>query len=35
MTELLCKVCDREIFENESELNKYLASLRKSYDRSL
>ena len=35
MTELLCKVCDREIFENESELNKYLASLRKTYDRSL
>ena len=35
MTDLLCRVCDREIFENESELNKHLASLRKTYDRSL
>ena len=35
MTELLCKVCDREIFENESELNKYLTTFRKTFDRSL
>ena len=35
MTELLCKVWDREIFEKESELNKYLATFRKTYDRSL
>ena len=35
MTELLCEVCDREIFENEIERNKYLATLRKGNDRSL
>ena len=35
MTELLCKVCDREIFENESELNKYLASLRNPNDKRI
>ena len=35
MTELLCKVCNREIFENESERNKYLATLHKENDESL
>ena len=34
MTELLCNVCDHEIFENESERNKYLATLRKKNDKS-
>ena len=29
MTELLCKVCNHEIFENEPERNKYLTTLRK------
>ena len=29
MTELLCKVCDQEIFEKESERGKYLATLHK------
>ena len=28
MTDLLCRVCNREIFENQLELDKYLASLR-------
>ena len=35
MTELLCKVCDREIFENESERNKYIATLSKRNDKGL
>ena len=35
MMELLCEVCDREILENESERNKYFATLRKENDRSL
>ena len=35
MTELLCRLCDREIFENESELKKYLATLRKKDDKSI
>ena len=35
MTELLCRVCDHEIFEDETELNNYLASQRKPNDRSI
>ena len=35
MTELLCQVWDREIFENETELNKYFATLRKENDKNL
>ena len=35
MTELLCPVFDREIFENETELNNYSATLSKTYHRSL
>ena len=27
--ELLCKVCDREMFENESEYEKYITTLRR------
>ena len=27
--DLLCEVCDRSIIDNESEYNKYLATLRK------
>ena len=33
--DLLCPVCDSEIFENESERNKYLATLRKRNDKSI
>ena len=33
--EFLCEVCNRSIIENESEYNKYLATLRKENDRSL
>ena len=33
--DFLCKVCDREILENESERTLYIATLRKRYDRSL
>ena len=29
---LLCAVCDREIFENESEYENYLTTLRKTND---
>ena len=32
---LLCKVCDSEILENESEHNNYLSILRKKNDKSL
>ena len=32
---LLCEVCDRLIIENESEYNKYLATLPKENDKSL
>ena len=32
---LLCKVCDSEILENESEYNNYLATLRKRNDKCL
>ena len=35
MTELLCKVCNRDIFEKESKLNKYLASLRNPNDKRI
>ena len=31
--DFFCKVCDREIFEKESERNNYLASLRKRNDK--
>ena len=33
--DLLCKQCDRDIYENESERKKYLASLRKENDMSV
>ena len=33
--DFLCKVCDREILENELERNIYLVTLRKAYYRSL
>ena len=33
--ELLCKVCDREIFENESERNNHTATLHKKNDKCL
>ena len=33
--DLLCKVCDRLIIENESENNKYLATLCKENDKNL
>ena len=33
--ELLCKVCDRSIIENESEYKEYIATLRKRNDKSL
>ena len=29
MTSLLCKICDREIFEDESEFTNYMATLPK------
>ena len=35
MTELLCRVCDREIFKNESERISYLATCRKKDDKSI
>ena len=35
MTSMLCVKCDYEIFNDENELNHYLASLHKRYDRSL
>ena len=31
--EILCKVCAREIFENESECNNFLATLLKRNDK--
>ena len=33
--ELLCKVCDRSIIENESDCYEYLSTLRKKNDESL
>ena len=35
MTDIFCQVCDYGIFNDENELNYYLASLHKRYDRSL
>ena len=35
MTDFLCVKCDYEIFHDENELNYYIASLRKRYDRGL
>ncbi len=35
MTDILCPNCDYEIFNDENELNYYIASLRKRYDRGL
>ena len=35
MTDSLYRVCDREIFENESVYEKYIATLRKKNDKSL
>ena len=35
MTDILCRVCGYEIFNDENELNHYLASFHKRYDRSL
>ena len=32
---ILCKVCDRSIFENESEYKNYLSTMRKKNDKSL
>ena len=31
----LCRVCDKEIIENESEYKNYLAFLRKKDDKSI
>ena len=31
--ELLCKICDREISENEFQRNNYLPTLRKRKDK--
>ena len=33
--DLLCKICDRSIIENQSECMNYLATLRKENDKSL
>ena len=33
--DFLCKVCDREILENESERIHYIATVRKRYDNCL
>ena len=33
--DLLCRVCDRSIIENESEYKNYIASLRKKDDKSI
>ena len=35
MTEILCQVCDYEIFNDKQELNYYLTSFPKRYDRGL
>ena len=35
MTDLLCRVCNREIFENQLELDKYLASLHNPNDKRI
>ena len=33
--DLLCKVCDREIIENESEYKNYIATQRKEDDKTI
>ena len=33
--DLLCRVCDRSIIENESEYKNYVATLRKNGDKSI
>ena len=33
--DILCKVCNKDIIENESEYNFYIANLRKKDDKSL
>ena len=35
MTDILCSNCDHEIFHDKNELNYYLATFRKRYDRGL
>ena len=35
MTGILCEKCDYEIFNDKNELNFYLASFHKRYDRGL
>ena len=35
MTDILCQVCDYEIFNDKNEFNYYLTSFHKRYDRSL
>ena len=35
MTDFVCMKCDYEIFHDENELNYYLATFRKKYDRGL
>ena len=35
MTEFLCEICDHEIFEDKSELDKYLDTGRKTNDRTI
>ena len=35
MTEIFCQVCDYEIFNDKQELNYYLASFNRRYDRGL
>ena len=35
MTDILCQVCDYEIFNDKNDLIYYLASFHKRYDRSL
>ena len=32
MTEILCQVCDYEIFNDKNELNYYFGSFHKRYD---
>ena len=33
--DILCKVCDKDIIENESEYNNYIATLRKKDNKSI
>ena len=35
MTDLLCRVCDRDIFEKESKLYNYLTSFHKDNDKNM